>query len=147
MLHIRFFSIVLACAAGLGGHQAYAQNCDPVFSGIEAPADDPTGNVKMARIDATLRSMAGDPHYRLLTDRADFIAFQDTRGAAVWTFTKPGHRPHPAVVCREPAEADDGTLTLAMRVNYYGSTPDCDGLVAAFTRLNERAIQSLREKP
>ncbi|MGF6226598.1 hypothetical protein QFZ27_000553 [Inquilinus ginsengisoli] len=116
-----------------------------MFSSIEAPADDPTGRVRSGRIEAALRSMERDVRYRKIADEADYVAFADTRGSAVWTFTTRAHRPHPAVVCREPKTEANGTISLVMRVSCYGSTPDCDGLVADFKRLNERTIRSIQE--
>jgi len=90
--------------------------------------------------------MERDARYKRIADETDYVAYSDTLGQAVWTFTKPTHTPHPAVVCREPRTERDGKITLVMRVGCYGSTPDCDGLVAEFERLNERTIRSIQER-
>ena len=90
-----------------------------------------------------LERMRDDPRYTLTTVTDDYLAYMDESQMNVWTFTRPGHVPHPAIVCREMRIDDKGDAYLTMYVHCSGTTADCEALVAEFNALTEEIKRSL----
>jgi hypothetical protein len=73
-----------------------------------------------------------------------FVAYLDSadpQSLAMWTFTLKGSTPYPAVVCRQLQNSPDG-WNLSMGANCLGTTPQCDGLMEEFKKLNEVMIKN-----
>ncbi len=76
---------------------------------------------------------------------AMYIAFQDKKTYATWTFTQETHSAHPAVVCRQPKTEGD-TITLLMEINCKGAQYTCEQLERDFKLLNQRASAQANEQ-
>ncbi|MEW5964691.1 MAG: hypothetical protein AB1749_14155 [Pseudomonadota bacterium] len=75
---------------------------------------------------------------------AAYVALQDKSTWAMWTFTLPGHRAHPAVVCRRPVQEGD-VITLDMVVTCNGEPNACVGLSQEFKALNAIMAQEMNK--
>lgn len=75
---------------------------------------------------------------------AAYVALQDKSTWAMWTFTLPGQRAHPAVVCRRPVQEGD-VITLDMVVNCKGEPNACVGLSQEFKALNAIMAQEMNK--
>lgn len=73
---------------------------------------------------------------------AAYVALQDKSTWAMWTFTLPGQRAHPAVVCRRPVQEGD-VITLDMVVNCKGEANACVLLSQEFKALNAIMAQEM----
>lgn len=68
---------------------------------------------------------------------ASYIALQDKKTWAMWTFTREGQAAHPAVVCRRPV-VNNKEITLEMVVGCKGEEKACAVLKQEFSELNAR---------
>lgn len=75
---------------------------------------------------------------------AAYVALQDKSTWAMWTFTLPGHRAHPAVVCRRPVQEGD-VITLDMVFTCNGEPNACVGLSQEFKALNAIMAQEMNK--
>jgi hypothetical protein len=75
---------------------------------------------------------------------ANYLAYSDEQAHIVWTFTRPGFTPYPAVVCRRIFQNNDGTIGLDMKINCFGTTPQCDHLNEQFQQLNDQTAKALK---
>jgi hypothetical protein len=73
-----------------------------------------------------------------------YVALQDKSTWAMWTFTLPGHRAHPAVVCRRPVQEGD-VITLDMVITCNGEPDACVGLSQEFKALNAIMAQEMNK--
>lgn len=74
-----------------------------------------------------------------------YVAISDKAKDTVWTFTVPGHPAHPSVVCRRPVQ-DGADMRLQMNVQCNAAEAECQKLVAAFQKLNQRMIRELEKQ-
>lgn len=75
---------------------------------------------------------------------AAYVALQDKSTWAMWTFTLPGQRAHPAVVCRRPVQEGD-VITLDMVITCKGEPNACVGLSQEFKALNAIMAQEMNK--
>jgi hypothetical protein len=75
-----------------------------------------------------------------------YVALHDKARQITWTFTLPGHPAHPAVVCREPVQ-EGNRWRIEMGVSCGAADAECEKLVDAFEKLNERLVQDLEKQP
>ena len=80
-----------------------------------------------------------------LIDTDQFMAFADKPNSAVWTFTKPAHPAHPAVVCRYPIKIGE-RYHVKLEATCGGTKSACDQLIEDFRKLNERIPEDIRQK-
>jgi len=76
---------------------------------------------------------------------ASYIAFQDKKTWAMWTFTREGLPAHPAVVCRRPVQ-DGQDITLEMVIGCAGEDKACTQLRQDFGELNARMQLEIENK-
>ena len=124
--------LVIALLAHISGASA-GSVCDRVQSAGMTPAG------LLGEISKTLTKTS---------DGNGYVAFVDTPNVAVWTFTKPGHRAHPSVVCRTIIVNPDGSIGIEMKMLCVSTDAACERLVADFNKLNESMKEELnRQKP
>ena len=75
-----------------------------------------------------------------------YIALHDKARQITWTFTLAGHPAHPSVVCREPVQ-EGNRWRIEMGVSCRAADAECEKLVDAFEKLNERLVQELEKQP
>jgi hypothetical protein len=91
----------------------------------------------MASPGQLLDTLRNEPGIQLIHEDDLYMAFAEKSHSIVWTFTRPGHPAHPAVVCRRPVE-QGAAVAIEMRVVCGGPKDACDRLVADFEELNKR---------
>ena len=88
----------------------------------------------------TLRNEAG---IELIHQDDLYLAFAEEARGIVWTFTRPNHPAHPAVVCRQVVQQGED-IGVETRVLCGGRKTACDRMVADFQDLNERMKQDIQ---
>ena len=61
----------------------------------------------------------------------------------MWSFTRSGQTPCPAVVCRQLVDTAEG-WTIEMKARCFGTTQQCDGIMEDFKALNKAMIDSIQ---
>lgn len=74
-----------------------------------------------------------------------YVAIQDKKTLAMWTFTRDGQAAHPAVVCRVMLR-DGDSITMDMVIKCDGPEKACAQLKYDFTMLNRRMQMELERK-
>jgi hypothetical protein len=131
------FLLALLGSAALAAEPApfYVDRTKPVdICGLHAPALDQVANALVER--GGVREAAGNEK---------FVAYEHLDFTHIWTFTRPSHPAHPAVVCRE---LKDGGAGLAVDMQFVcGGAPDaCAALYREFVHLNEE-MKAKAKKP
>lgn len=78
-----------------------------------------------------MRLAEGLPHH----EDTQFLALSDRQAGVMFTFTKPGHPAHPAVVCRRPQQNTAGGFSIQIESRCGAEKSACDALVESFRRL------------
>jgi hypothetical protein len=106
-----------------------------------AAAEDLCGEPK-AHPDALYERLAKDSRLREMQRNEQYVALENGQDGTLWTFTRPAHPAHPAVVCRRVMERR-GVLEVPTTITCLGPEAQCTKLKSDFDALNERMIESL----
>ena len=123
-------------AIAAGPCLVYVDRTKPVeICGLKAASLDLVANALVER--GGVREAAGDEKF-LAYEHLDFIH--------IWTFTRLGHKAHPAVICRE---LKDGSTGLQVSMNFVcgGNRLACESLFGKFLDLNERMKANAKKPP
>jgi hypothetical protein len=91
----------------------------------------------MASPGELLETLRDEPGVELIHEDDLYLALAEKARSIVWTFTRPNHPAHPAVVCRRVVQQGDA-VGVDMRVVCVGPKAACDRMVADFQELNKR---------
>jgi hypothetical protein len=97
-------------------------------------ADSPCDFKELSPAEALLLLLKDSTNKIILNDN-QYLAVDDVRNHAVWTFTKIGHAANPAMVCRYPLQMADGRWHAQIEARCGGPKEACDAFVEAFKRL------------
>lgn len=129
--------LVLASAAASAGvsESLHVDPAQPVeVCGVRAAA--------LAEIAAAVVERGG---VREASVNETFAAYEQLDFTRIWTFTKPAHPAHPAVVCRDLSKGPDG-LAVDMHVVCGGDIAACTQLTRDFEALKGEMKANVRER-
>ncbi|MEM1371228.1 MAG: hypothetical protein AAGG72_03250 [Pseudomonadota bacterium] len=114
-------------------------------SATESRADNPCTETETASPTALLNRLRDEQKLEEVHRDASYVALQDGKTFAVWTFTQADQPAHPAVVCRVPVR-DGENITVKMVINCDGPKKACEQMEADFKALNQQMQLQVNEQ-